>query len=62
MAASDPFSSVSNNNSRKDAKALRNDYHVSINLRVFALRLREKNYCYLFGRSWPISEVLAVNH
>ncbi len=43
MSASDPFFSVSNNknNSRKDAKAQRNDYHVSVFLRAFA-SLREK--------------------
>ena len=62
MTANDPFYSGSNNksNSREDAKSQRNDYHVS----VFSapLRLRENNYFYLFGRSWPISEVRAENH
>ena len=52
----DPFSSVSNsnskNNSRKDAKVQRNDYHVSVFLRAFAPS-REK-YFYLFGRYWPL--------
>ena len=37
-SVSDPFYSVSNNKSksREDAKAQRNDYHVSVFLRVFA--------------------------
>jgi hypothetical protein len=37
MSVNDPFSSVSNkNNSRKDAKVQRNDYHIIVFLRAFA--------------------------
>jgi hypothetical protein len=38
VSENDPFSSVSNNknNSRKDAKVQRNDYHIIVFLRAFA--------------------------